>query len=306
MKVALKEIKSSKKRVRRSWDVDKLAELTRSIEEQGMLVPVKLRPTDGKYDIVFGHRRVAAAREAGLDEVEAIVEGIDDDAKYIQALTENVVREDMAAYDIALALKVIKDATGYTNEKIGEMFGWVKQSVQNYLAMLPFEDVIKDHAHGITHQHVMQAKAGTSDDEDATVVLKKAADEDLSQSQTRALAEEYTRAKTGFGARGAKTVLDKPWLTSQSTAESLDAQATSILKRKPASRELEEGTEIQVSWVKDQRVIAAEQALKDISNLVSIMIRSGDDPGGAREAIKRLHKLASRVVDQMDGILGEG
>lgn len=306
MKVALKKIKSSSKRVRQSWDVDKLAELTASIEEQGMLVPVKLRPANGKYDIVFGHRRVAAAREAGLDEIEAIVEGVDDDTAYIQALTENVVREDMNAYDIALALKAIKDATSYTNEKIGEMFGWGESSVRRYLDMLLFDAVVKSPSVAIGVGHVEEAKAGTITDEDAAVVLKKAGEEQLSRRQTRALAEEFTRAKEGFGARGAKEVMSKPWLTSRSTADSLEAQATSILKSKPAPRKLEEDTEIQVSWVKDVRVIAAEQALKDISNLVSIMVRSGDDPGGARQMIKRLRKLANNIVTQMDGILNEG
>ena len=60
----------------------------------------------------------------------------------------------------------IKDATGYTNEKIGAMFGWNQQVINRYLQMLAPEirAVVEDTAMGITHVHVEQAKAGTTSD----------------------------------------------------------------------------------------------------------------------------------------------
>ncbi|GAG29508.1 unnamed protein product, partial [marine sediment metagenome] len=206
-------IKSASKRVRQSWDVEKMAELVNSIKEQGLLVPVKLRPNGGGYDIVFGHRRVGAAREAGLKEIEAMVEGVDDDTAYIQALTENVVREDMMAYEIALALKAIKDATGYTNEQIGKMFGWGESRVASFFTMLKpeIENVIKHLPGEVGERHVRMAKAGTKDDKDAAKVLKKAGEEGLSSTQTRKLAELTTSAREFGGQKAVKRLLNTPY-----------------------------------------------------------------------------------------------
>lgn len=50
------------------------AELVESIRTTGMLVPVIVRPLlRGKYEIISGHRRVAACRELGVDTIPAIV-----------------------------------------------------------------------------------------------------------------------------------------------------------------------------------------------------------------------------------------
>ncbi len=58
-------------------------------------------------EIVYGHRRVEAARRAGLTEVPAIIDGIDDTDALIQALIENCQREDMNPIDEAKALKAL-------------------------------------------------------------------------------------------------------------------------------------------------------------------------------------------------------
>lgn len=296
MKVLLKDIRSASKRVRSSWDVDKLAELVQSIKEQGLLVPVKLRPNGEGYDVVFGHRRIGAAREAGLTEVEAIVEGVDDDTAYIQALTENVVREDMAAYDIALALKAIKGDTGWTNEKIGEMFGWVCETVAHYLSMLKIDELV---ARQVTHHHIIEAKAGTTTDADAAKVLKKAAEGELSTRKTRQLAEVVTSARQ-FGGQAAVTRL-------------LEKQADDILRaakpvreyvkpRPPITVTKVEG-EVLFQWIKDARVLLAEEGLKAVSSCVSDIARSRQDRGGGQAALKLLRGRTQLVLDQIDETL---
>lgn len=301
MKVKLSEIKSASKRVRQSWDVEKMAELVQSIKEQGLLVPVKLRPNGEGYDIVFGHRRVGAAREAGLIEIEAYVEGVDDDTAYIQALTENVVREDMSSYEIALALKEIKNATGYTNEKMGLMFGWSEQAITRYLQMLTPEikETIESTARGITHHHVEEAKAGTTTDKDAATVLKIAADEELSTRKTRQVAEVITSARQ-FGGQKAVDRL----LTQQADEILRAAKPVDEYKkpRQPITAEKVEG-EILFQWVKDARVLLAEEGLKAVSACVSAITLSDQDRKGGKAALKLLRKRTQVVLDQIDEVL---
>ena len=105
-------IQPSPNPIRKTWDDDKMDELAQSIKEQGLIVPVKVRPTDNAhYEVVYGHRRVEACRRAGLDKVEAIIEGMDDTDTLIQALIENVQREDMNPIDKGKALVRLQEQT---------------------------------------------------------------------------------------------------------------------------------------------------------------------------------------------------
>jgi len=296
MKVKLSEIKSASKRVRQSWDVEKMAELVLSIKEQGLLVPVKLRPNGKGYDVVFGHRRIGAAREAGLTEIEAMVEGVDDDTAYIQALTENVVREDMSSYEIALALKAIKDATGYTDERIGAMFGWGGKTINNYLQMLPFKEILTGQNLGV--KHVKEARAGTTSDKDAAAVLKKAANGELSTRKTRQVAEIVTRAREFGGQKAVDRMLK------QEADEILRAAKPFEECKRPQPATATKVTgEILFQWIKDTRVILAEEAIGAISECVSAIARSKEDKGGGKTALKMLRKRVQIVLNQIDEVL---
>lgn len=300
MKVKLSEIKSASRRVRQSWDVEKMAELVQSIKEQGLLVPVKLRPNGEGYDVVFGHRRVGAAREAGLTEIEAMVEGVDDDTAYIQALTENVVREDMSSYEIALALKSIKNATGYTNEKIGAMFGWGENQVRRYLDMLSpeIESVAKSHPEAISARHVWEARAGTDTEVDAATVLKIAADEELSTRKTRQVAEVVTSAREFGGQKAVNRLLTQQADEILRAAKPVDEYR----QPKPVTAKKVEG-EILFQWIKDARVILAEEGLKAVSACVSDIARSEEDRKGGKAMLKMLRKRMQATLNQIDEVI---
>ena len=69
---------------------EKLRELTDSIREHGVLMPVLVRPLDGGYEIIFGHNRVEAAKLAGLDKVPVTVRELDDDTATILMVDSNL------------------------------------------------------------------------------------------------------------------------------------------------------------------------------------------------------------------------
>lgn len=299
MKIALDKINPATKRVRQNWNVDKMTELILSIKEQGLLVPVKLRPNGEGYDVVFGHRRVGAAREVGLEEIEAYVEGVDDDTAYIQALTENVVREDMNAYEIALALKTIKDATGYTNEQVGKMFGWSDKNVIGYLNMLrpDIKEAVEGQSVDLSQQHVIQARAGTKDDKDAAKVLKKAADEGLSTRQTRVVADLTTSAREFGGQKAVKRLLDTPY-------EQIDA----YLDPKPDKQQLppvkKRTKEVLFQIVRQFQVVLADKAIQDFNAGIAFIEYQGfKDAGAAKETLKRWRIAVDKAGEHIDTIL---
>ena len=108
-KIQLSDIVNSTQPIRSSYDEKEMERLVQSIQHYGVIQPIKVRPNgQDTYEMVDGHRRVEASRRAGLDDIEAFVEGVDDKTALIQSLIANVQREDMSDLDKGYALKAIK------------------------------------------------------------------------------------------------------------------------------------------------------------------------------------------------------
>ena len=75
---------------------EKLRELTDSIREHGVLMPVLVRPmASGGYEIISGHNRVEAAKLAGLDKVPVTIREMDDDLATIAMVDSNLRQRDI-------------------------------------------------------------------------------------------------------------------------------------------------------------------------------------------------------------------
>ena len=91
---------------RKTFDDGKLAELAESIKSVGLLQPIVVRPTRKRYEIVCGHRRVRAAKLAGVFEVPAIVRKLTDREAGYAALVENGQRADVAPLELLVESKL--------------------------------------------------------------------------------------------------------------------------------------------------------------------------------------------------------
>ncbi len=90
------KIKLNPNQPRRYFDPQKLEELSRSIQELGILEPLLVRTLpDGKYELVAGERRYKAAQLAGLTEVPVVIREMDDITTSKVQLVENLQREDL-------------------------------------------------------------------------------------------------------------------------------------------------------------------------------------------------------------------
>lgn len=69
-----------------------MEDLVKSIVVNGVLTPVMLRPcADGGYEMVSGHRRMHAAKLAGLKTIPAVVKEMDDDTAVV-AMVDSIVQ----------------------------------------------------------------------------------------------------------------------------------------------------------------------------------------------------------------------
>lgn len=98
------------------------AELTRSIEQHGVLQPVRVRPIGDRYQLVMGERRVRCSRSAGRSTVPAIVVQLDDDLADEQGLIENLQRVALDDLDLATKLVTMIHA-GRLHDEIGHAIG---------------------------------------------------------------------------------------------------------------------------------------------------------------------------------------
>lgn len=89
---------------------DAMKEMARSVRENGVLVPALVRPKDGGYQMVSGHRRKVAAELAGMDRIPCIVRDLSDDQATIVMVDSNLHREQILPSEKAFAYKMKLDA----------------------------------------------------------------------------------------------------------------------------------------------------------------------------------------------------
>ncbi len=98
--IDLKKIDPSPYQVRKHFDEDKLKELAATIQREGLIGPIMVRPNGGRYELIAGERRLRAVRD--FTEIKTIaaqvVKANDLEARRISA-AENLQREDLSAIE---------------------------------------------------------------------------------------------------------------------------------------------------------------------------------------------------------------
>jgi ParB family chromosome partitioning protein len=108
--------------VRKHFDAAKMKELTESIKQRGVQVPIIVVSGDkaGTYKLVAGERRVRAARSLDLKEIPASVVEADAAAQADIQLLENLQREDLGPVEEAQGFKRLLDDGKYTLEGLAK------------------------------------------------------------------------------------------------------------------------------------------------------------------------------------------
>lgn len=107
-----------------------ITELTRSIEESGVLQPILVRPIKNKFEVVVGSRRYHASKAAGLKTIPAIIRTLNDSQAIATSLVENIQRGNLKEEEEIRALKTLMklDPEHYgTQDKLAQELG-LKQS----------------------------------------------------------------------------------------------------------------------------------------------------------------------------------
>ncbi len=103
---------------------EEMAQLMRSIADAGVLSPALARPLpDGGYELISGHRRLAACKALGMDTMPVIVRKLTDEEAVITMVDSNLQREHILPSEKAFAYKMKMEALshqGKTSRQVGE------------------------------------------------------------------------------------------------------------------------------------------------------------------------------------------
>ena len=170
-----------------------VAQLADSIEQNGLLQPILVRPHGKRYQIIAGERRYWAAKRVGLREVPVVVREASDEQMLELALVENIQREDLNAIDRARAYRDYCDRFELTPEEVGRRLCEDRTTVVNYLRLLDLAPAIQglviDGALGMGHARCL---LGIEDEQERLRLAESTA---THQFSVRALEEIVRKTK---------------------------------------------------------------------------------------------------------------
>ena len=176
------DIEPNSSQPRKDFDQERLAELSESIRQYGVLSPILVQESDnGYYRIIAGERRWRASKLAGLKTIPAIIKKSENLQVFELALIENLQREDLNPIEEALGYRRLMTEYGLTQEQVSEKMSKSRSGIANSLRLLNLpEEVIGMVECGdlsVGHAKVLLA---ITDSAKLTMFAKKAIDESLS------------------------------------------------------------------------------------------------------------------------------
>jgi ParB family chromosome partitioning protein len=165
--LALDLIEESRTNPRKTFDAKQLEDLTASVKEKGVIVPILVRPMGATFELVAGARRYRAAKKAGLDEIPAIIRNLADDQALEAQVIENLQRADVHPLEEAEGFKALIDRHKYDHEtiaaKIGKSASHVYQRIQLLKLTAPAKKAFLENS--ITAGHAIELARLQPDDQ---------------------------------------------------------------------------------------------------------------------------------------------
>ncbi|HEY4329150.1 MAG TPA: ParB/RepB/Spo0J family partition protein, partial [Phycisphaerae bacterium] len=167
-----------------------LKELAASIKHSGILQPIILRPVNGRYQLVAGHRRTQAAKIAGLTRVPALLRHDSTDAQQAEwALIENIQRQDLNPIERSKAYRSYVDNFKVTHAQAADRLGEDRATISNFLRLLDLNAGIQDLiARGLLSAGHAKVLAGITDKARQDALANRAVADGLSVRKLEELA----------------------------------------------------------------------------------------------------------------------
>jgi len=143
----LDELKPFKDHPFKVMEDEEMERLKESIRESGVLIPALARPTENGYELISGHRRLAACRALGMSTMPVIVRNLTDEEAIITMVDSNLQREHILPSEKAFAYKMKYDAMKHqgtlsqvgtklrTDQLLAQNSGDSRNQIQRYMRL---------------------------------------------------------------------------------------------------------------------------------------------------------------------------
>lgn len=185
VELAIGDIKPNPDQPRARFDKESLDELAASIIEVGVLQPIVVTiDNDGKHVLIAGERRWRASKQAGLKTIPAVIRESAGNSTLVEALVENVQRQDLAPLEEAHAYQQLLENSDMKQEDVAKRVGKSRSAVSNTLRLLQLPAAIQSlvDAEKLTAGHA-RALLSLEDEKYAVYLAEKAVSEGWSVRQ---------------------------------------------------------------------------------------------------------------------------
>lgn len=194
--ININDIKPNENQPRKTFNEEKIEELSASINEHGIIQPLVVRRSGSTYEIVAGERRWRAARKAGLKEVPCLIRNFTDEENMLVAIIENMQREDLNPIEEAEGLNQMIKIYGLTQEEVSKSVSKSRPYITNALRLLKLPEEIRNFVIDgkLTTGHA-RALISIEDKKIQAELCRKIIEEGLSVRKTEQLAAEAGKEK---------------------------------------------------------------------------------------------------------------
>ncbi len=134
--ISIEDIDPNPENPRKDFSETYIQELAASIQTMGIIQPITVRKTNGRYQIISGGSRFRAAQLAGLKSLPVYIRVATDVETLEMAVTENIQRKDLNPIEIAITYKALLDAKNLTQDELSKRLGKSRPAVANQLRLL--------------------------------------------------------------------------------------------------------------------------------------------------------------------------
>lgn len=241
--IEISNIKANENQPRKHFDDEKIAQLSESISQFGVLQPIIVKEVGNGYEIIAGERRYRASLLANLKEVPVIVSQVDRyDASRI-AIVENIQREDLSAIEEAYAYKTLIEDYELTQVELSDAVGKKPSTISNKLRLLKLssdvQEAIKSGDISERHGRAML----NLDNEEQSQYLKKIVDDKLTVSKLESMITKKSKVKPRSKSKG---ISNDYKIATNTIKQAVQMIERSGLKVKYEEYALEDGVEISI------------------------------------------------------------
>jgi len=129
---------------RHTEDADLVAEVAQSIKHNGLMQVPSARQVNGRYELAFGHTRLAAFQLNGEECMPLIVRELDDLQMFELGVAENIKRRDLNPVEQAEAMQLYMDKFGKTSVEAGEFFNVSEEQVRGTVRFNDLAEPVKE------------------------------------------------------------------------------------------------------------------------------------------------------------------